>query len=179
MKRIKHLDKIAENMVYDIMLSPVGELCIFVSAQRIHRVLWESEMKSPDGKILLKKHKRDPQNSILKNTVKQLKEYFAGKRQQFELPISFQGTDFQIQAWQALCDIPYGETISYGEQAQRLGDKNKARAVGLANGMNPISIIVPCHRVIGSNGKLTGFGGGLSCKAWLLEHERRSLAKSL
>lgn len=101
----------------------------------------------------------------------QLEEYFAGQRQQFDLPLDACGTDFQRQVWQALSRIPYGETCSYGELAEGLGRKGAQRAVGAANGRNPISIIVPCHRVIGSNGSLTGYAGGISRKQWLLAFE--------
>ena len=110
---------------------------------------------------------------VLEQAVAQLEEYFAGARTEFDLPLEPVGTEFQQQAWQALRRIPYGETISYGEQAVLLGDKNKSRAVGAANGKNPIPIVVPCHRVVGSNGHLTGFAGGLDTKAWLLDHEFR------
>ncbi|MGK3201995.1 methylated-DNA--[protein]-cysteine S-methyltransferase [Amycolatopsis sp. MEPSY49] len=103
----------------------------------------------------------------------QLKEYFAGRRREFDLPLAFHGTPFQRSVWAALLDIPYGETASYGELAQLLGKPAAARAVGLANGKNPISIIVPCHRVIGSTGSLTGYGGGLERKRYLLDFERR------
>ena len=111
--------------------------------------------------------------SVVAETVRQLDQYFEGERTDFDLPLDPQGSPFQQQAWLALRTIPYGETVSYGEQARRLGDPNKARAVGAANGRNPISIVVPCHRVIGTSGKLVGFGGGLDAKAWLLAHERR------
>ena len=103
----------------------------------------------------------------------QLKEYFAGQRREFDIPLAFRGTPFQRAVWAALLDIPYGETASYGELAQLLGKPAAARAVGLANGRNPISIIVPCHRVIGSTGSLTGYGGGLERKRYLLDFERR------
>lgn len=103
----------------------------------------------------------------------QLKEYFAGQRRDFDLPLAFAGTPFQRTVWSALLEIPYGETTSYGELAQLLGRPSAARAVGLANGKNPISIIVPCHRVIGSTGALTGYGGGLERKRYLLDFERR------
>lgn len=103
----------------------------------------------------------------------QLTEYFAGRRRQFDVPLAFRGTPFQRSVWAALLDIPYGETASYGELAQLLGKPAAARAVGLANGKNPISIIVPCHRVIGSTGSLTGYGGGLERKQYLLDFERR------
>jgi methylated-DNA-[protein]-cysteine S-methyltransferase len=108
-------------------------------------------------------------------TAAQLEEYFAGRRQTFDLPLDPVGTSFQRAAWDALRTIDYGSTVSYGEQAARMGDRRKARAVGAANGRNPISIVVPCHRVVGADGALTGFAGGLETKAWLLDHERRVL----
>ena len=111
----------------------------------------------------------------MKETVRQLNEYFAGKLQEFELPLSPRGTNFQLGVWKSLCEIPYGETISYGELARRIGKPSAPRAVGLANGSNPIPIIIPCHRVIGSTGKLTGYGGGLPIKEKLLALERRQL----
>jgi methylated-DNA-[protein]-cysteine S-methyltransferase len=101
----------------------------------------------------------------------QLAEYFSGERQSFDLPLRLEGTEFQRRVWSALCDIPYGRTISYGEQALRIGDPGGARAVGAANGQNPISIIVPCHRVVGADGSLTGYGGGLERKRHLLDLE--------
>lgn len=101
----------------------------------------------------------------------QLDEYFAGNRRVFDLELHPTGTAFQLRAWQALCDIPYGETVSYGRQATRLGMPTAFRAVGAANGRNPISIVVPCHRVVGANGSLVGYGGGLDVKRWLLQHE--------
>jgi methylated-DNA-[protein]-cysteine S-methyltransferase len=110
---------------------------------------------------------------------KQLREYFAGQRIYFSVPLVIAGTIFQKKAWEQLLSIPYGETISYGEQAKRLGDLKKARAVGAANGKNPISIIIPCHRVIGKNGNLTGFGGGLKNKQYLIELEAHSRAASV
>lgn len=114
----------------------------------------------------------DPGAPIFVETEKQLKEYFAGQRKDFDLPLSFAGTPFQRMVWKGLCEIPYGETVSYGELADRLGRPTAARAVGLANGKNPIGIIVPCHRVIGSNGNLTGYGGGIELKRHLLDFER-------
>lgn len=109
--------------------------------------------------------------AVLDAAEEQLGQYFAGERIEFDLPIEPAGTDFQRSAWSELQRIPFGETISYGEQARRLGDPNKSRAVGAANGRNPIPIVVPCHRVVGADGKLTGFAGGLDTKAWLLDHE--------
>jgi len=107
--------------------------------------------------------------------VQQLNEYFAGKRQTFQVSLDPKGTQFQLKVWQALRNIPYGHTVSYGQIAQAIGRPGAARAIGAANGQNPLSIIVPCHRVIGSNGKLVGYGGGLSIKEALLTHETRSL----
>jgi methylated-DNA-[protein]-cysteine S-methyltransferase len=101
----------------------------------------------------------------------QLAQYFDGARREFDLPLQLEGTEFQRRAWEALLEIPYGETRSYGEQARRIGLPDAARAVGAANGQNPVSIIVPCHRVIGANGALTGYGGGIERKRWLLAHE--------
>jgi methylated-DNA-[protein]-cysteine S-methyltransferase len=107
----------------------------------------------------------------LAETEKQLYQYFDGSRITFDLPLRPAGTQFQLTVWKALQDIPYGTTITYGQLASRIGNPNASRAVGLANGSNPISIVVPCHRVIGANGKLVGYGGGLSRKEWLLNHE--------
>jgi methylated-DNA-[protein]-cysteine S-methyltransferase len=106
----------------------------------------------------------------------QLGEYFAGTRRVFDLDLDPAGTDFQLRAWQALRGIPYGRTLSYGEQAAELGDPGAARAVGAANGRNPLSIVVPCHRVVAASGALTGFAGGIDTKKWLLDHEQAVLA---
>jgi len=108
---------------------------------------------------------------VLIKTEHQLKEYFAGNRKEFDIPLKLEGTDFQKKVWQELLKIPFGKTISYQELAEKMGDKNKARAVGNANGKNPIPIIIPCHRVIEKNGKLGGFGGGLHIKQYLLTLE--------
>jgi methylated-DNA-[protein]-cysteine S-methyltransferase len=113
--------------------------------------------------------------TLLQETIRQLRAYFAGDLETFDLPLAPEGTPFQRNVWKLLCDIPYGETISYGELARRIGNPKASRAVGLANGSNPIPIIIPCHRVIGSNGKLTGYGGGLPIKEKLLALERRQL----
>jgi len=103
--------------------------------------------------------------------VEQLNAYFAGELHDFDLPTTMHGTEFQRRVWASLCEIPYGETISYGELARWVGNPKASRAVGLANGRNPVAIVVPCHRVIGADGSLTGYGGGLERKVWLLEHE--------
>ena len=105
----------------------------------------------------------------------QIHEYFAGKRQRFDLELAPKGTPFQLAVWNALLEIPYGDTISYAELARRIGKPSAVRAVGAANGANPIPVIIPCHRVIGSNGTLTGYGGGIERKQWLLAHEGRRL----
>lgn len=107
----------------------------------------------------------------LPETVRQLNEYFLGKRREFDVPLLLAGTEFQRRVWQSLKEIPFGTTLSYGALAKRLDNPNASRAVGLANGRNPISILVPCHRVIGADGSLTGYGGGLDRKRWLLAHE--------
>jgi methylated-DNA-[protein]-cysteine S-methyltransferase len=109
----------------------------------------------------------------------QLDEYFAGQRMEFDLRLNPHGTPFQLKVWQALRTIPYGVTASYGQQARLLGDPGSSRAVGLANGKNPISIVVPCHRVIGADGSLTGYGGGLAAKRWLLDHEAKHAGLTL
>ena len=121
----------------------------------------------------------DPTVTPLPEAARQLHEYFAGKRRNFELPLNPHGTEFQMRVWRELTEIPFGETWSYGQLAKRLNNPSACRAVGLANGKNPIAIIVPCHRVIGADGSLTGFGGGLPRKEWLLTHEGRPGTASL
>jgi methylated-DNA-[protein]-cysteine S-methyltransferase len=113
--------------------------------------------------------------ALLREPVRQLEAFFAGELRDFDFPLKPRGTEFQQRVWKLLREIPFGETISYGELARRAGNPAASRAVGLANGSNPISIIIPCHRVIGSNGKLTGYGGGLPNKRWLLDFEHRQL----
>ena len=110
-------------------------------------------------------------NEVLQATEAQLADYFAGKRRRFDLPLAPQGTPFQLQVWQALAAIPYGTTVSYAQLAQQIGNPSGTRAVGAANGRNPLPIVLPCHRVIGADGELTGFGGGLPVKQFLLQLE--------
>lgn len=153
--------------VYD---SPVGQLTLVASDDGLRAVLWPQDERYPDVGL------RDDDHPILRETSRQLDEYFAGQRTQFELPLDPHGTPFQLAAWEVLRAIPYGQTITYAEQARQLGDPAKARAVGAANGRNPISIVVPCHRVVGSTGALTGFAGGMDTKGWLLEFEMQSTA---
>jgi methylated-DNA-[protein]-cysteine S-methyltransferase len=123
---------------------------------------------------LFSKLKLVTQNNYIDRVKQQLGEYFSGQRNKFDLNVVFNGTEFQQQVWRTLLDLPYGSTASYEEQAIRIGGKEKVRAVGTANGANPISIVVPCHRVIGKNGSLTGFAGGLSTKGFLLDLENKS-----
>ncbi|MEI8239890.1 MAG: methylated-DNA--[protein]-cysteine S-methyltransferase [Actinomycetota bacterium] len=153
--------------------SPVGELRLVASRRGLRAVLWPGDIdRSVDAGATSAAGADAEADALLVEAARQLREYFAGDRREFDVPLDPVGTEFQQAAWTVLRGIPYGETISYGEQARRLGDVNKSRAVGAANGRNPISIIVPCHRVVGSTGKLTGFAGGLDTKAWLLGHEQ-------
>jgi len=161
-------------LYYQSIASPVGALRLIASDKGLCAVLFNG---GRDYKVhysgALEHGETHP---ILQKAATQLAEYFAGKRKHFDLPLDMRGTVFQIKAWRELVKIPYGQTISYGEQAKRVGDAKKARAVGMANGRNPICIVIPCHRVIGVSGDLTGFGGGLKVKQYLLDLERRSAA---
>jgi methylated-DNA-[protein]-cysteine S-methyltransferase len=174
MKKIRGIKFLPSDATYDKMTSPVGDLIIVTSPQGLHTILWDGDSKITAYEKFLSRLIKSPHEPIIINTRNQLSEYFQGKRKNFDLPLVIQGTDFQVKVWHELLKIPYAQTISYGEQAKRIGDKNKARAVGMANGQNPIPIIIPCHRVIGSNGHLTGFGGGLDKKAYLLKLETSS-----
>ena len=150
--------------------SPIGPMTVVAEGEAIVGI-WMDDQRHlpPDAKF----GRPDPGDSVvLKEAERQLGEYFAGERSAFELPLAPVGTPFQRRVWDALREIPYGETVSYGELARRIGQPTASRAVGLANGKNPISIVVPCHRVIGSSGKLIGYGGGLERKHTLLELER-------
>ncbi len=149
--------------------SPVGELTLVADDKGLAAILWENDKP---GRVRLGALTEKADHPVLTRTERQLAEYFAGERKTFDVPLSFAGSDFQKRVWAALLDIPFGETRSYGEIASRLGKPSASRAVGAANGRNPISIIAPCHRVVGSTGKLTGFAGGLEAKAYLLELER-------
>jgi len=156
--------------------SPVGALTVVTSDAGLRAVLWSAD---DPQRVPLDRSADRADHPVLVQAAHQLTEYFDGSRRDFDLPLDPTGTDFQQQAWAALRSIPYATTVSYGEQAERMGDKRKARAVGAANGRNPISIIVPCHRVVGSNGSLTGFAGGIETKDWLLTHERRVAGHTL
>lgn len=148
--------------------SPVGRLMLIASESGLRALLWERD--GPE-RFALGDTKSDSNNAVLKQAVRELGEYFSGRRRAFDVPLDPVGTPFQFRVWRALSKIPYGETLSYGEQARMIGQPQASRAVGSANGKNPISIIVPCHRVIGKGGALAGFGGGLDAKQKLLEFE--------
>ncbi len=153
-------------MYYCYLETPIGELLLAGDDDGLYQVGF------PKGSM-----RREPEpdwifnEGRLEEARRQLGEYFAGNRREFELPLQLTGTEFQVQVLEALREIPYGETVSYGDIAKRIGRPRAVRAVGAANGRNPLPIIVPCHRVIGSTGDLTGFGGGLDTKEALLRHE--------
>jgi methylated-DNA-[protein]-cysteine S-methyltransferase len=165
-------------MSWTVIDSPIGELRLVEHDGALTQIEFSPFAPvglSPDGRP---RGSRDDDNRVLVETARQLRAYFARDLKEFDLPLAPVGTDFQQRVWKGLCEIGYGETSSYGELAHRLGKSNAAsRAVGLANGRNPIAVIVPCHRVIGANGTLTGFGGGLPRKRWLLDHERSVLGE--
>ena len=144
--------------------TPVGKLCIGEENGFIVRCTWS---KIPQEYIL-------EETKLILRCKKQLDEFFAGKRKTFDLPLVPKGTEFQQKVWKALTEIPYGETRTYGEVAAAIGNPKAARAVGMANNKNPIGIIIPCHRVVGANGKLVGYAGGMEKKEFLLELERNN-----
>ncbi len=156
---------------YTTFESPVGTLLLAGDANALRLVSFESS-----------KHAAPPQadwtqdRAPFAEVIRQLQAYFRGELKEFDLPLALEGTEFQLRVWKTLRTIPYGETISYAQLAERLGNPKAMRAVGLANGSNPIPIVIPCHRVIGSDGSLTGFGGGLSTKKMLLELESKQLS---
>ena len=151
--------------------SPVGALTLVAGADGLAAVLWPDD--DPRRVPLPGLRVKDPAKAILAETARQLDAYFAGTLDQFTIPLDFHGTAFQRSVWHALLTIPYGETRSYAEIARQIGRPTASRAVGAANGRNPISIIAPCHRVVGSTGALTGFAGGLAAKRYLLAFEGR------
>jgi methylated-DNA-[protein]-cysteine S-methyltransferase len=156
-----------EQVFYQEMPSPIGTLTLISNTNALTAVHMEGgDFVLPAG--VKKGH------AVLGDTRRQLEEYFAGRRFEFSLPMAAGGTPFQCLVWMALCDIPFAQTRSYADIARAVGNARAVRAVGAANGRNPISIIVPCHRVIGADGSLTGYGGGIERKRWLLEHEKRA-----
>ena len=165
--------------------TPVGALTVVASEVGVRAVLWpDDDPARVPSAVHADRVDRDCVDGgcvhpVLDAARRQLEEYFSGDRTEFDVPLDPVGTDFQRSAWTALRAIPFGETVSYGEQAEAMGDRDKARAVGAANGRNPISVIVPCHRVVGANGSLTGFAGGMEAKRFLLDHERRVAGTTL
>ena len=159
--------------VFKTVATTVGRLTLVASDDGLAAILWENDRP---GRVRLNIVAEDENHPVLRAVEKQLAEYFAGRRQVFDLPLDFAGTVFQKKVWAALLTIPFGETRSYAQIAQQVGSPKAVRAVGAANGKNPISIIAPCHRVIGSNGALTGFAGGLEVKELLLGLEKARAA---
>ena len=159
-------------MDYAWIETPIGRLLLISDENGLHRIDFANGSSRPDPAW-------HESLDALKETIRQLRAYFARELEEFEVPLAPEGTPFQKNVWRHLCEIPYGKTISYGELAHRVGNPKASRAVGLANGANPIPIIIPCHRVIGSNGKLTGYGGGLSVKEKLLALEAQGRARQL
>lgn len=155
---------------FKTMPSPVGALTLVASDAGLTAILWENDRP---GRVKLGAMEEASDHPVLAEAERQIQEYFAGERTSFSVPLDFRGTDFQKSVWAALLTIPFGETRSYGEIARQIGRPSASRAVGAANGRNPLSIIAPCHRVIGTNGALTGFAGGLAAKEALLGMERR------
>ncbi len=174
---------LAPNLVEQTMATPIGSLRLIAGPRGLRAVLWPGEegvrvarSLALDGAVPAgPATEADPQEHLAAARA-QLAEYFAGSRRTFDIALDPVGTAFQRAAWDVLRRIPFGQTMSYREQASALGDPGRARAVGAANGRNPLSILVPCHRVVASSGALTGFAGGVDTKAWLLDHERRVLA---
>lgn len=155
-------------MIYRFLDTPIGGLLLARDATGLRLIEFQNGRRPPHQPA----HDWQQRDDGFADVSEQLREYFDGKRRQFDLPLAPEGTPFQQCVWRALIDIPYGETTSYGELASRIGQPLASRAVGLANGSNPLPIVIPCHRVIGANGKLTGYGGGLPIKERLLALER-------
>ncbi len=163
-----------ESTHYVLRDTPIGDLTLVQRGGRLSAIYMQEHRHQPDV-AGFGQQETEPRG-VLAMVVDQLGAYFAGDRHTFDLAVDPVGTDFQHRVWEQLRAIPYGETRSYGQLAQALGSAGASRAVGLANGRNPLSIVVPCHRVIGADGRLTGFGGGVERKQWLLQHERRCAA---
>lgn len=154
--------------------SPVGTLRVVASDDALLAVLWPDER---DGRVTFDDEPSPGTNAVVASTARQLDEYFTGGRRNFDLPLDLRGTDFQQQVWRSLPEIPYGETSTYAKQAASIGRPRAIRAVGSANGRNPLSIVLPCHRIVAANGSLAGFAGGLDTKRWLLDHEAEVAAR--
>ena len=159
---------------FKLIESPVGKLKLVAKGQALAGILWEVERLN---RVKLEPMIENEANPVLVETAKQLQQYFTGQRNSFDIKLDFKGTEFQKKVWAALLTIPFGESRSYGDIAKQIGHPKAVRAVGAANSKNPISIVTPCHRVIGANGKLTGFAGGLPAKQCLLGIEGLSIEK--
>jgi len=156
---------------YTVMKSPVGDITLIADDVCLRGIYWPNQ--KPD-RVKFPNLEKSNYNRVLKSAVKQLESYFSGKRIEFDIPLSPVGTDFQEEVWEALRSIGYGQTVSYSDIARTIGRPKAVRAVGAAIGKNPLSIMIPCHRVIGSSGKLTGFAGGLGTKEFLLNLETQT-----
>ena len=164
--------------LHTVVDSPVGPLTL-VAADRVLSALYMTEQRHRPPSEVLGEPAEDPDGEPFAAASRQLREYFDGERTEFDLELALDGTEFQRRVWSALRNIPYGQTISYGQLADQIGQPSASRAVGLANGKNPIGIIVPCHRVVGADGSLTGYGGGIERKRFLLAHEQRISGQTL
>jgi len=168
MDRFEDVSCMSRRCVFKLIDSPVGALQLVASDHALVAVVWADE---DPKRVPLELAREASSHPILVEAARQLREYFGGQRRAFTVPLELRGTRFQERVWGALLTIPFGETRSYRQIAQQIGAPRAVRAVGAANGKNPISIIAPCHRMVGSTGRLTGFAGGLEAKAWLLELE--------
>jgi methylated-DNA-[protein]-cysteine S-methyltransferase len=153
-------------MIYTTIESPIGELLLVGDGERLHRLSMQGGRRPV---AIDPRWRRD--DDAFGEVRAQLSEYFDGQRREFDVPLALDGNPFELRVWEELCQVPYGETVSYGKIAREIGAPSAARAVGLANGRNPVAVIVPCHRVIGADGSLTGYGGGLERKRLLLDLE--------
>jgi len=149
--------------------SPLGPLRLLADEKGLRGLYYQDHKNVPSLAS-----KTDGNHPVLTEARRQLEEYFSGERREFNLPLSLQGTPFMLEVWEALDKIPFGTKVTYGQLAETIGRPKASRAVGRANGLNPVSIVLPCHRVVGSNGKLTGYAGGLGNKDWLLRHEKET-----
>ena len=162
-------------LYYTEMNSPIGNLYLIASDAGLFAIEINEAWETIATRLAHKSHQLiSRENDFLKQAKGELSEYFAGDRTTFSTPLDLKGTPFQVKVWNLLFRIPYGKTTSYGAIAQQIASPKASRAVGMANGRNPVPIIVPCHRVIGANGSLTGYAGGLAIKEWLLNHEKKS-----
>lgn len=167
-------DRLASALTSQTIASPVGDLRLVATDQALVAVLWPNERQ---GRVTFACEPIAGSNDVIETTRRQLDEYFAGTRRTFDVPLDARGTEFQQLVWASLSEIPYGETATYSKQAAAIGRPRSVRAVGAANGRNPLSIVLPCHRVVAADGSLAGFAGGLETKRWLLDHEAAVAAR--